>query len=214
MSRAGLLLPVVLSCFSPIALAQAGGHVFRVGIIGLDTSHVIAFTQLLNDPNQDWGCKVVAGYRGGSPDVQASASRVEGFTNQLRDKFDLEIVDSIEELCTKIDGILLESVDGRPHLEQVKPAIAAKKPSSARINKEPPETVQTRADTGTRRTSRSGRAAPITKLPAEANAACIGRALIASVMPNSSRAWAPRASLAINWVATCLASPVSSPRAT
>ena len=38
------------------------------------------------------------------------------------------IVDSIEELCRKVDGVLLESVDGRPHLEQVRPVIAAKKP--------------------------------------------------------------------------------------
>jgi predicted dehydrogenase len=53
---------------------------------------------------------------------------VERYTNQLRDEFGLEIVDSIESLCTKVDGILLESVDGRPHLEQVKPVLAAKKP--------------------------------------------------------------------------------------
>jgi len=35
---------------------------------------------------------------------------------------------SIEELCRKVDGVLLESVDGRPHLEQVRPVIAAGKP--------------------------------------------------------------------------------------
>jgi predicted dehydrogenase len=97
-------------------------------MIGLDTSHVIAFTKLLNDPARDFGCRVVAGYPGGSPDVEASATRVERFTSQLRDEFGLEIVDSIEELCEKVDGVLLESVDGRPHLEQVRPVIAAGKP--------------------------------------------------------------------------------------
>lgn len=101
---------------------------FRIGMIGLDTSHVIAFTKLLNDPAGDWKCKVVAGYPGGSPDVESSASRVDNYTKQLRDEFGLEIVGSIEELCTKVDGILLESVDGRPHLAQAKPVIAAKKP--------------------------------------------------------------------------------------
>jgi predicted dehydrogenase len=40
----------------------------------------------------------------------------------------VEIVESIEELCGKVDGVLLESVDGRPHLEQVRPVIAAGKP--------------------------------------------------------------------------------------
>jgi predicted dehydrogenase len=53
---------------------------------------------------------------------------VEKFTEELRDKYDMEIVDSIEELCQKVDGVLLESVDGRPHLKQAKPVIAAKKP--------------------------------------------------------------------------------------
>jgi len=53
---------------------------------------------------------------------------VDGFTKQLRNEFGVEIVDSIEELCSRVDGVLLESVDGRPHLEQVRPVIAAKKP--------------------------------------------------------------------------------------
>ena len=101
---------------------------FRIGIIGLDTSHVTAFTSLLNDPNKNYGCKVVAGFSGGSPDIPSSIDRVEGFTRQLHDQFKVEIVRSIEELCRKVDGVLLESVDGRPHLEQVKPVIATKKP--------------------------------------------------------------------------------------
>ena len=71
---------------------------------------------------------MVAGYPGGSPDVQSSASRVKGYTDTLRDKYGVEIVDSIETLCQKVDGVLLESVDGRPHLAQVRPVIAAKKP--------------------------------------------------------------------------------------
>ena len=108
--------------------AQAEEGVIRLGLIGLDTSHVIAFTQIINNPKNNYGCKVVAGFPGGSPDMPASADRVEKFTNQLRDKFDVEIVETIEQLCEKIDGVLLESVDGRPHLKQVRPVIAAKKP--------------------------------------------------------------------------------------
>jgi len=103
----------------------------RIGMIGLDTSHVIGFTKLLNDPNNPIhipGARVVAGYPGGSPDVQASASRVERFTAELRDKWHVEIVDDIATLCEKVDAVMLESVDGRPHLEQVRPVFAAKKP--------------------------------------------------------------------------------------
>ena len=36
--------------------------------------------------------------------------------------------DAIAELCANVDVILLESVDGRPHLEQVKPVLQAHKP--------------------------------------------------------------------------------------
>ena len=103
----------------------------RVGMIGLDTSHVIAFTQLLNDPrnpNHVPGARVVVGYPGGSPDVEASASRVGRFTAELRDTWHVEIVDSIATLCEKVDAVMVESVDGRPHLAQVRPVLAAKKP--------------------------------------------------------------------------------------
>src|SRR5687767_9815806 len=63
------------------AAAPAGSHekVIRLGMIGLDTSHVIAFTRYLNDPKNNTGCRVVAGYPGGSPDFKSSASRVQGY---------------------------------------------------------------------------------------------------------------------------------------
>jgi len=124
-----ILLTVSLIIFLTLPFeAKAQEKVFRLGMIGLDTSHVTAFTRLINNPAKNYGCKVVVGYAGGSPDIPSSANRVENFTNQLRDKFGVEIVDTIEELCQKVDGVLLESVDGRPHLEQVRPVIAAKKP--------------------------------------------------------------------------------------
>ena len=126
---------LVLALFAVTACSvQAVGakppkeKVFRLGMIGLDTSHVIAFTKEINDPKNKYPCRVVAGFPGGSPDIPSSATRVDNYTAQLRDKFGLERVDSIEELCRKVDGILLESVDGRPHLAQARPVIAAKKP--------------------------------------------------------------------------------------
>lgn len=129
MLRRNLLIAAVLGLMSiSVGARAAETAVFRIGMIGLDTSHVIEFTKLLGDPANNYGCKVVAGYPGGSPDVQSSASRVKGYTDTLRDKYGVEIVNSIETLCQKVDGVLLESVDGRPHLAQVRPVIAAKKP--------------------------------------------------------------------------------------
>lgn len=132
MARTTILVLMALLCLGLPAFAEEAGTdarpTFRIGLIGLDTSHVIAFTKLLNDPAKDWNYRVVAGYPGGSPDIPSSANRVEDYTKQLKDEFGVEIVDSIEELCRKVDGVLLESVDGRPHLAQARPVIAAKKP--------------------------------------------------------------------------------------
>ncbi|HEO71768.1 MAG TPA: gfo/Idh/MocA family oxidoreductase [Candidatus Hydrogenedentes bacterium] len=103
----------------------------RIGMIGLDTSHAIAFTKLLNtpsDPQHVPGGKVVAAFKGGSDDIESSYSRVDGYTEQLKKDFGVEIVDSIEKLCAMVDVVMLESVDGRPHLEQAKPVFEAKLP--------------------------------------------------------------------------------------
>jgi predicted dehydrogenase len=129
----GTAIAVVLlsSVFLWAAAAPAPeGPPIRIGMIGLDTSHVVAFTQLLNDPKNAGripGARVVTAFKGGSPDVESSRSRVEGFTTTLRDKWGVEIVDDIPTLCTKVDAVMIESVDGRPHLEQARPVFAAKK---------------------------------------------------------------------------------------
>lgn len=114
-----------------IAAMAWGEEPLRIGMIGLDTSHVIAFTRLLNDTNQSNhvpGGRVVAAFKGGSPDLESSWSRVDGYTRELKEKFSVRIVDSIEELCQQVDAVMLESVDGRPHLEQARPVIRARKP--------------------------------------------------------------------------------------
>ena len=110
---------------------MAVGGELRVGIIGCDTSHVPALTETFNNPagkNYVAGGKVVAAYKGGSKDIEASWSRVEGYSKTLKEKYGVTFYDTIEELCRHVDVVLLESVDGRPHLEQVKPVLQAGKP--------------------------------------------------------------------------------------
>ena len=124
-------LSFVLVLTLAICTFAASAADIRIGMIGLDTSHVIAFAQLLNDPaNGKYvpGAKVVAAFKGGSDDIESSASRVDDYTKRLQEEFGIEIVPTIEALCEKVDAVLLESVDGRPHLEQVKPVFAAGKP--------------------------------------------------------------------------------------
>ena len=102
----------------------------RVGIIGLDTSHAPAFTKLLNATNDSqWipGAKVVAAVPQGSQDIASSVSRVSEYTEAVK-KYGVKIVNTVEILVEQVDAVLLESNDGRVHLEQVVPVLAAGKP--------------------------------------------------------------------------------------
>ena len=127
--KRAMILMAIIAAFSAGALeAQEEAKVFRVGIIGLDTSHVIAFTKFMHDPEKHYNCRVAAGFPGGSRDIESSWDRVEEYTKQLREEFGVKIVDGIEELCAQVDGVMLMSVDGRVHLEQIRPVITAKKP--------------------------------------------------------------------------------------
>jgi len=129
------LTAAVLLC-SGFIVGRAGAEELssplRAGLIGLDTSHAISFTKVLNDPDAEGDLAdvvVVAGYPGGSPDIPSSWNRVQQYTDQLRE-MGIEICDSIDGSLQKVDVVLLESVDGRPHLEQARPVIAAGKPLS------------------------------------------------------------------------------------
>ena len=112
-----------------MALSHAAD--LRLGIIGTDTSHVTAFTKTLNDASASDhipGARVVAAYKGGSPDIESSRNRIEKYTTELHQKFGVKIVDHISDLCDQVDGILLESVDGRVHLAQAREAVKCGKP--------------------------------------------------------------------------------------
>lgn len=125
--RFPLTILSVLSILSTTALAA---NEIKLGIIGLDTSHVVAFTKVLNDPhakNHVPGGKVVAAFKSFSADIPSSADRVESYTKELQEKHGVKLAASIPELCAMVDGVLIESVDGRPHLEQARQVIAAKK---------------------------------------------------------------------------------------
>ena len=104
----------------------------RIGVIGTDTSHVPAFAKLLNGdpaaPDHIAGARVVAAYKGGSKDIPDSTGRVDQFAEDLRAKYGVEIVPDIATLLSKVDAVLVSSLDGRVHLAQARPVIAAHKP--------------------------------------------------------------------------------------
>jgi predicted dehydrogenase len=125
------LIAVAITFFGYTAtFAELSTNPVRIGIIGLDTSHVVAFTRIMNNPDATGALKdvhVVAAWPGGNPNFPLSRDRVKGFTKQVKD-MGVEIVDSIEALLLRVDAILLESVDGSQHLEQVRPVFDAGKP--------------------------------------------------------------------------------------
>ena len=102
----------------------------KLGLVGLDTSHAVIFTEMLNDTAHQWhvpGAEVVACYPGGSQQFSLSRNRVHDYTEQLTDKFGLKVYNNLADLAHNVDAILLESVDGRQHLEQFN-ALAVGKP--------------------------------------------------------------------------------------
>ena len=106
------------------------GKPIRAGMVGLDTSHAVEFAKLLKDPKASKdlaGMTIVAAYPVGSPDLPSSRDRIKEYTDTLR-SMGVEIVDSMDALLKRVDVVLVESVDGRPHLEQAKKMIAAGKP--------------------------------------------------------------------------------------
>jgi len=97
----------------------------KAGVIGTDTSHVPRLpTSSGRIRSGDQGRRSL---QRRSPDLPASADRVEKFAATMRDKHHVELVGSIEELLPKVDVVLLQSLDGRVHLAQATPVLKAGK---------------------------------------------------------------------------------------
>jgi len=99
----------------------------KLGIVDFDTSHVVAFSQRLNKKGVDAdqfvdGAQVILGCPGTS---KMSPERIPGFTKTLSEELGVKLVNKPEELIGKIDGVMIESVDGSVHLERVKPFLEA-----------------------------------------------------------------------------------------
>ncbi len=105
---------------------------YRIGFIGCDTSHVKEFAQRLNDPKNAEhveGATVVAAYPGGSPDFEMSISRVPALVKELRDKWNVAMFDSPEEVADHVDLVFITAVDGRVHREMMKRTAKFKRPT-------------------------------------------------------------------------------------
>jgi predicted dehydrogenase len=127
-TRSGVALGLASMPFS--MYSESIEEKIRIGIIGLDTSHAPAFAKLFNAENTDpalMGFNVVAAYPQGSTDIKSSVDRIPEYTKQVQ-QYGVEVVDSIKKMLSMVDVVLLETNDGRPHLEQAREVFKAGKP--------------------------------------------------------------------------------------
>jgi virulence factor len=99
----------------------------KLGILDFDTSHAVEFTRRLNHTDGTPKEQVVEGARvviGCAGESKLSPERIEGFTNQMT-KFGVPLVDNPRDMIGKVDGMLIESVDGTVHLERARPFLEA-----------------------------------------------------------------------------------------
>lgn len=104
----------ILLTFLSVSFRLYAQDVIKIGIIGLDTSHSTAFTELLNGDSDDKFVKefeVVAAYPYGSKTIQSSYERIPGYIEEVK-KHGVEITSSIAELLDKVDCVMLETNDG------------------------------------------------------------------------------------------------------
>lgn len=99
----------------------------KLGMVDFDTSHCVQFSKRLNKKGIDAaqfvdGAEVILGCPGTS---KVAAERIPGFTKAMSEECGVKFVDTPEQMIGKVDGILIESVDGTVHLERARPFIEA-----------------------------------------------------------------------------------------
>jgi len=126
----GLLLLTFL--LLPACRAANAAQPVRVGILGIDNYQSLAFTQVWHKPPEDnpdaGGLKVVAAWRGGSPDIEETQVDIKRWEPRLVD-LGVSIEDSIDGVLKKCDAVMIMTIDGRAHRELAEHALKAGKPT-------------------------------------------------------------------------------------
>ncbi|SDC50024.1 Gfo/Idh/MocA family protein [Niabella drilacis] len=129
LAGAGMALGLKGYTLTPQRIQREAPAGKRIGVIGLDTEHGPAFARLLNAadaPAELGGFKIVAATPRGSKDIRSSTDMIPRNTEAIKAQ-GVVIVDSIKELLPLVDLVMLETNDGRLHLEQALPVFRAGK---------------------------------------------------------------------------------------
>jgi virulence factor len=98
----------------------------KLGLLDFDTSHAVEFTKRLNHKGvaeDQWvsGAEVVIGCPGES---KISPERIPGYKKEM-ESFGVPLIEKPEEMIGKVDGMLIEAVDGSVHWERARPFLEA-----------------------------------------------------------------------------------------
>ena len=116
-----LIVTVLLLVFDHRVSVAQDQKPIRVGIIGLDNYQALDFTSQFHNPaapEELKGLRVVAGYPGGSSDIPESVEQLPRWLPRFKDQ-GVEILDSVEAVRDRSDAILIMSLDGRTHLQDL-----------------------------------------------------------------------------------------------
>lgn len=103
----------------------------RISMVGIDTSHCDGIVRHFNDPEDAHhipGFRITKAFPGGNPEFSMSRNRIDGFVENLKESHGIPMVDSLDAAAEDVDALIVTSVDGRQHLEQIKTLVKAGKP--------------------------------------------------------------------------------------
>ena len=120
---------LLLVCLPTRAVSAA--EPVRVGIICVDNYQSLAFTQLWHKPPVDnpdlLGLKVVAAWKGGSPDMQETLTDAERWVPRLTE-LGVRFEDTVDHVLKQVDAVILMTIDGRVHRSLSEQILKARKP--------------------------------------------------------------------------------------
>lgn len=119
-----------LALLAPGAICAGMTRGRRIGIIGLDSSHGVEFTRILQGGGSRTGFdgySVTHAYPYGSRTIAGAAGKIAANIPLLR-SMGVTITDSLDDLLRSTDVILLETNDGRLHYRQALEVFRAGKP--------------------------------------------------------------------------------------
>lgn len=98
----------------------------RLGLLDFDTSHAVEFTKRLNRKGKDKeqhvaGAEVVIACPGES---KMAPERIPGYKAEM-EKLGVPLVEKPADMIGKVDGMLIESLEGAAHYERAKPFLDA-----------------------------------------------------------------------------------------